>query len=636
MDYIQNDKSLPEFFKDELFPTDHLEYQLTYKGKMRKEDILANLDGTFPVPLQVEREFNASFIDQDEQWKNMIVFGDNLQLLKTLREDKDRLISGKVKGKIKLIYIDPPFSTKEDFENSSGAKAYTDKKKGSEFIEYLRRRLIVAKELLADDGSIYVHLDEHMAHYIRVVLDEVFGRDKFVSEIIWSFNRIGGNANKFEKHHEIIYWYSNGKKAIFNKDDVREAYDQKFLDDCKVDDNGNLYYTRGMGKDGEKLNRKKISFVNPLGKAPSNVWKGIPYNPSSREKNGYPTQKPEQLIKKIILASSNEGDIVLDFFGGSGTTASVAEKLGRKWIVCDIGKLSYYSIQKRILQIEDSYDLQSKAKKKVKYKDKAGPFMTCTLGLYDLKSTLEMDFENYKEFVSELFDINLSEKSIFGEKFDGEKDGNLVKIFDYQKYKDSSIDEPYLYNLHAYLKDRVGERVYIVAPLNRVDFITDYFEIDSIRYYFLKIPYEIIKELHKKPFQKYRQPKSLDNVNSLDEAVGFHFIRTPEVYADIDSKDEQYYIHIKEFQSRELESVRNEEEKIHRGFDELASVFIDEQYDGTSFVLSKFIFSDQLDEEDGGVYIRLDKAKCGSQIAVIYTDVYGNDSMQIYSLSEGE
>ena len=292
---LKNGIQIPEGYRDLLFPTNHIEYQLDYCGKIRKEDLLANGDGTFPVPIQVERYFNS---DRSEEWKNMIIFGDNLQLLKTIYENKDDIIINKVKGKVKLIYIDPPFATTDDFGNKDGAKAYTDKKKGAQFVEYLRRRLIVARELLAEDGSIYVHLDEHMSHYIRVVLDEVFNKDRFVSEIIWSFGRIGGNANKFEKNHEVIYWYSKNKDFIFNKDDVRQPYDAEFLKNCKKDEEGRLYYTRGMGKDGDRLNRKKISYINPKGKSPSNVWNDIPYNPSGKaEKTGYPTQKPEMLLK---------------------------------------------------------------------------------------------------------------------------------------------------------------------------------------------------------------------------------------------------------------------------------------------------------------------------------------------------
>lgn len=625
---IKTGKQIPENFKDILFPTDHVEYQLDYAGKMRKEDLLANADGTFPVPLQVDRRFNAS--SNESEWSNIIAFGDNLQFLKTLNENKDPIIKDKVKGKVKLIYIDPPFATTDDFGSQDGAKAYTDKKKGAEFVEFFRRRLIVAKELLAPDGSIYVHLDEHMSHYARVILDEVFGKERFVSEIIWSFGRIGGNAKKFEKNHEVIFWYSNSKTFIFNKDAARQPYDAAFLATCKKDDEGKLYYTRGMGKDGDKLNRKKISYINPLGKSPSNVWDGIVYSPTSKmEKTGYPTQKPEELIKRIVVASTNENDIVLDFFGGSGTTAAVAEKLNRKWIVCDIGKLSYYTIQKRILEIEKSKALD---KKNGKYGKEAKPFFTCSLGLYDLKNTLEMEFDNYKEFVAELFEIESKKTEISGYEFDGKKDSSLVKIFNYQKFKDADIDEDYIHNIHNIVRNKVGDKVYIVAPLNRIEFITDYYEIDNVRYYFLKIPYEIIKELHQRPFQKYRQPKSINNVNSLDEAIEFHFIRKPEVISKIEHINNKFELVIEKFVSNELETVKNSDEKGIDEMDYLAAVFVDAKYDNKNFIMTDAYFADEFEKKSDSLSVKLKGIKPDSKVALIYTDIFGNDYTEIVKI----
>ena len=175
IDLLENGENIPEDFKHKLFPIEHKEYELAYAGKMRKEDLLANDDGSFPVPLQIEKVFNGdkhpSF---DDGWKNLIVFGDNLQFLKTIYKNEDPVIKDKVKGKVKLIYIDPPFATSDEFKNKDGAKAYNDKKLGAEFVEFIRRRLILAKEILADDGSIFVHLDQKMGHYIKIVMDEVF------------------------------------------------------------------------------------------------------------------------------------------------------------------------------------------------------------------------------------------------------------------------------------------------------------------------------------------------------------------------------------------------------------------------------------------------------------------------------
>ena len=150
---------LPEDYKYKLFPVKQKEYELVYGGKMRREDVLANEDGVFPVPLQVEKIYNGNREQWKDGWKNIIAFGDNLQFLKTIYENKDPLIKDKVKGKVKLIYIDPPFATDSEFKSKAGAQAYTDKAKGADFVEFLRRRLIVAREILADNGFIIVHLD---------------------------------------------------------------------------------------------------------------------------------------------------------------------------------------------------------------------------------------------------------------------------------------------------------------------------------------------------------------------------------------------------------------------------------------------------------------------------------------------
>lgn len=176
MECLANGSTIPEDFREKLFPTTHKEYELRYAGKMRKEDILADQDGTFAVPLQVEKIYNGEREKFKDDWRNMLVFGDNLQFLKTLYKNEDPLIKDKVKGKVKLIYIDPPFATADEFQNKDGIKSYSDKKQGAEFLEFIRKRLIIAREILSDDGSIYVHLDQKMSHYIKTIIDEIFGK----------------------------------------------------------------------------------------------------------------------------------------------------------------------------------------------------------------------------------------------------------------------------------------------------------------------------------------------------------------------------------------------------------------------------------------------------------------------------
>jgi len=185
IELIQAGKSIPAIYKSKLFDSGDSEfieatkdYRLVYKGKARKEDIIA---GTPVAPFQKVRSFNSdnSF---DNAWQNMLIFGDNLLALKTIYDDQRNENRYRTKNRIKLIYIDPPFATKQDFMKDR-EKAYRDKIIGAQFIEFLRKRLILMREILADDGSIYVHLDEKKGHYIKTLLDEIFGEHNFKNEI---------------------------------------------------------------------------------------------------------------------------------------------------------------------------------------------------------------------------------------------------------------------------------------------------------------------------------------------------------------------------------------------------------------------------------------------------------------------
>jgi len=661
IELLREGKELPEDFKYKLFPTKQKEYELSYAGKMRKEDILANEDGVFPVPLQVEKVFNGNEYEAfDDDWKNMIVFGDNLQFLKTIYENKDPLIKDKVKGKVKLIYIDPPFATTDEFQNKEGAKAYNDKKKGAEFVEFLRKRLIVAREILDDNGSIFVHLDPKKGHYVKLILDEIFGEGNFLNEIVWHFRSYQGQVkNYFPRKHNIIYWYRKNSHPYFYlqyDDDFKntvdaERWEKYIVNGCEIrgskfpisDSRFMAYYNRWVKENGRKPGKDDI-ILKIQGYVIDDVWTDIQaIDPKDKsEKNGYPTQKPEQLLRRIIESTTNEGDIVLDFFGGSGTTMAVAEKLGRKWITCDLGKLAYFTMQKRILQIQESKDLEDPKKK---YGKKAKSFLTASLGSYDLEKTFKLERKKYLDFVSGLFEIESKKHKISGFEFDGKKDNYPVIIYDYNKYKDSSIDENYLQDLHRNIGKKVGSRVYIVAPTNFVDFMDDFVEIDDVKYYFLKIPYYIINELHKKPFVKVRQPQSKSRVNDIEEAVGFHFKRPPEVKAELKIEKDEIKLIIKSFKTTELQSDKTMEEKSYDNFETLSSVFIDKTYNGKSFEMDEAFFADKLlpkksknNNEDvnlkdlSQVEIPLKKSEIGDQIMIICTDIYGNDFTQTFKV----
>lgn len=208
---IEAGEEIPAIWRSKLFPeSPHSveigkEYRLEYAGKTRREQVLAE---TPAAPWQFVRSFNTHS-PFDDGWKNLLVWCDNLLALRGLLADQQGSNRFGTKGKIRLIYIDPPFATKQDFMKDK-EKAYRDKVVGSQFIEFIRKRLIILRELLADDGSIYLHLDTKKGHYIKAAMDEVFGEKKFQNEIIWKRTPFAGSskarAAKFPINHDSIFW----------------------------------------------------------------------------------------------------------------------------------------------------------------------------------------------------------------------------------------------------------------------------------------------------------------------------------------------------------------------------------------------------------------------------------------------
>jgi len=395
---IEAGEEIPGVWRAKLFPeAPHSveigkEYRLEYAGKMKREQVLAE---TPAAPWQLVRSFNSQR-PFDDGWKNLLVWGDNLLALRGLLADQQGPNLFGTKDKIKLIYIDPPFATKQDFMKDK-EKAYRDKVIGSQFIEFIRRRLILLREILANDGSIYVHLDTKKGHYIKAVMDEVFGEENFINQIIWKRLSAHNDAVKYGPIHDNIFFYTKSSKYVWNKQyaEVSSAYIAQFFD--QIDSESGRRYARGdltargtrrgatgniwRGIDPGKLgNHWKVPpaeldrldsenrihwpakkdgmprlkrFADELsGVQLQDMWLDIKLMHNlSPERVNYPTQKPEQLLDRIIRSSTNEGDIVLDCFSGSGTTAAVSEKLKRRWIAMDCGKLSIYTAQKRLFSL---------------------------------------------------------------------------------------------------------------------------------------------------------------------------------------------------------------------------------------------------------------------------------------------
>ena len=381
---------LSEYWRQRLFPGGQSsqgigkEYRLVYDGKMKPEAVLAQ---TPAAPWQLVRRF-CSKRPHGDGWHNLLVWGDNLLALRELLADQQGPDRFGTRGKIKLIYIDPPFATRQDFMKDK-EKAYRDKVLGAQFIEFLRRRLILLHEILADDGSIYVHLDTKKGHYIKAVMDEVFGEENFQNEIIWKRSAAHSDSSAFANIHDVCYLYSKSENPLFNPQYAsysaayatqrykhRDPDGRRFMDDnltamglrgggytyewkgvtrewrCprttmeRYEKEDRLYYTRSGGV------RLKRYLDEMPGITFQDVWIDVfPVNSQATERENYPTQKPETLLERFILSSSNSGDIVLDCFAGSGTIAAVAEKLGRRWIAMDCGKLAIYTTQKRLFSL---------------------------------------------------------------------------------------------------------------------------------------------------------------------------------------------------------------------------------------------------------------------------------------------
>lgn len=669
--WLQNGDAIPEDYKYKLFHTKQKEYELVYGGKMRKEDILANEDGVFPVPLQVEKVFNGERKSWDNDWKNIIAFGDNLQFLKTIYENKDPLIKNKVKGKVKLIYIDPPFGTGDEYDGNKGQKGYSAKTKGAEFVEFFRKRLIVARELLADDGSIFIRIDYHFAHYVKVLLDEIFGKSNFQNEIIINrFKRQLKNLKRFNHATDSIFFYSKtgnlnfqeilrerldtftGEKAepiwrgmsspglrnpperkIFGKImyppkgrhwTFKQSTLNKMIDEDRIRINEKMQFTDINGEKIRGLPEYLQSKLVPI----DNLWtdvKGYVFNAS------YPTENPEELLERVISCASNEGDIVFDFFAGSGSFASTAEKLNRKWITCDIGKLSFYTVQKRILNIEKSKSLDNPKKKFGKL---AKSFVTVNTGAYDLEKVFKLHQEEYTHFVLNLFEVEPIRKTIGGIKITGErKDGYYALVWPYWDFKDAAVDVEYLENLHSHIGKKAGDRLYIIAPASYVDFISDYYEVGKVRYYFLKVPYHIIKELHKVQFKKFRQPQSKNNVNDLDDAVGFHFMKQPDVLTKVKTTTKDVSITIEKFLSDFSEDEKGED---LANFESLAMVLLDKDFDGQAFDMDEYYFAEDLlpkDEATKEISLpEISKDECGEKLMIIYVDIFGNEFKEVFEI----
>jgi len=305
---------------------------------------------------------------QKAGWHNKLIWGDNKLILSSLANGPMREEIEK-EGGLKLVYIDPPFAVGADFSHTIELNGETATKsqsvleeiayrdtwqKGiSSYLSMMYERLKLIHNLLAEDGSIYLHCDYRVISHLRIIVDDIFGTNNFLREIIWSIETSSGfkaQTQNWIRGHDNILFYSKSSKNIFNKEFfILDEKTVKRYD--KIDDSGQKYKVY-YNPDGSE---RRVYLNSSKGRPVTDTWSdiiGFQTVNNTGEYLGYPTQKPEALLERIIKASSNEGDLVADFFCGSGTTAAVAEKLNRKWITTDLGRFSIHTTRKRLINVQ--------------------------------------------------------------------------------------------------------------------------------------------------------------------------------------------------------------------------------------------------------------------------------------------
>lgn len=314
--------------------------ELVWPGKYREDGALTESPRA-NLPFQVVEAFNQSA--GESPWQNKLICGDNLLVMGSLLED--------FAGKIDLIYIDPPFATGSDFSftaaNGVEAQAYRDTWKSGSYLAMMAERLRLMRDLLSPRGSLFLHCDWHMGHMLRALGDEVFGSENFLNEIVWYYyNKFQGNVKRFASNHDVVFWYR--KSAVYQfTQQVEKRAEGKVKQLVRTWDKEKGAIVNAKDPDGRVLYRETDE------RTVDDVWRISMLQPADRTENcGYPTQKPEALLRRIVQAASSEGDLVADFFCGSGTMLTVAEKFNRRWIGCDLGRWGIHATRKRLLGLK--------------------------------------------------------------------------------------------------------------------------------------------------------------------------------------------------------------------------------------------------------------------------------------------
>lgn len=602
--------------------------------------------------------------DKNSKEFNQLFWGDNLQVLSHLLKD--------YRGAIDLIYIDPPFDSKADYvkkvklkgqqidgeqQSILEEKQYTDIWENDEYLQFMYERLLIMKELLAEEGSIYLHCDWHRVHYLRCLMDEVFGEENCVNEIIWKRTSAHSDSGKYGINHDDILFYKKTSQITWNlqhqeySKDYLERFSHSDADGRKWTDgpltakglSGGGYEYEYKGIKGfwrcpletmKKLDKgDKLYFTNNggirikryldevYGIQLQTVWTDIfPTNSQAKERNDYPTQKPEALLERIIKSSSNEGGVVLDCFCGSGTTLAVAQKLGRKWIGCDINIGAVQTTTKRLAQIVDE-QIKKDGNKLIKDDFK---------GLLAFKVLNVNDYDIFKNEV-EAKDIVMDTYGIEPVKrtwFDGELDNNLVKIMPLNRVLNKLDIKEAIKNVTDSLDSftpktttKTGEDIYKEGVI----LICTGSEIDAEDY--LK--------------KENNTGVNISIRNILNDKKNLIFKKKPEAKVETHVSTNYLTLTIKEFYSpilmRKLE-LENEklvdkknEAKVEDFKQIIDSVAIDIDYDGKLFNAEIMDLPDKK-EIIKGVYKYTYSKKGNYKVAVKIIDVLGEEYFETFEI----
>jgi len=485
------------------------------------------------LPFQVIESINEPRVKQQrlgsqtpnnypDDWSNYLVWGDNKYVISSLMPQ--------LGGEVDLIYIDPPFATGDDFSAKVqvGSEEFTKSPTAiekhiykdtwgegySSYLQMMYERLVLMRDLLADDGSIFVHSSWHTGHFMKLLLDEIFGRQNFRNEIIWHYyNKLQGNVNYFPRNHDVIFWYS--KSDDYSYETQYTERDEPVEQIKRVWDSDKGKLVNAKNDDGNVIYETRTE------RTVDDVWRLSMIQPADKTENrGYPTQKPEEILERIIGATTEEGDIVADFFCGSGTAGAVAERMGRRWIMSDVSKFGVHTARKRLLDLHNYAD---------DYDQLARPFTVYNLGTYQKRKFIENGHppqEDYLQFILNLYNAEVAEGYEF---IHGQKGDRAVHISDVESIV-----------MRSEVEDAAQECVNFLGA-TKLDILGWEFQMG------LEEEIQDIEETYGIEIRPRLIPDSTQELKSSDEDIQFYDLNYIEVDVDTNPEKNEATIELEDF-----------------------------------------------------------------------------------------